>query len=86
MTEKELQESLELFAHKLKNPIHSAVINLDVLKVRLEKLGSDEKIMQHLKISTAEVKRINDIVQKYFGYLKLSDSARKKTDLRKLMG
>lgn len=85
MTEKELQESLELFAHKLKNPIHSAVINLDVLKVRLEKLGCDEKIMQHLKIATTEVKRISEIVKKYFDYLNLNEKQRQRTDLRKLL-
>ena len=78
MNEKELKSSLELFAHKLKNPIHAAVINLDVLKVKLSKQGTDKKTLKHVEIAAAEVQRISVIVQKYFDYLKLSDSERKK--------
>ena len=78
MDKKELKSSLELFAHKLKNPIHAAVINLDVLKVKLSKQGADKKMLKHVEIAAAEVQRISVIVQKYFEYLKVSDSERKK--------
>ncbi len=86
MTEKELKSSLEIFAHKIKNPIHAAVINLDVLKVKLKKLGVDKKTLKHLEIVTSEVKRINEINKKYFDYLALSDAGRKKKDLMKVLG
>ncbi|MBC8180672.1 hypothetical protein H8E88_06055 [candidate division KSB1 bacterium] len=86
MTEKELKSSLEIFAHKIKNPIHAAVINLDVLKVKLGKLGVDKKTLKHLEIVAAEVKRINEINKKYFGYLALGETARKKKNLKKILG
>ena len=86
MTEKELKKSLGIFAHKIKNPIHAAVINLDVLKVKLNKLGVDKKTMKHLEIVSAEVKKINQINKKYFDYLALSDEGRKKKDLKKVLG
>ena len=86
MTEKDLKNSLEIFAHKIKNPIHAAVINLDVLKVKLNKLGVDKKTLKHLEIVTSELKKLNKINKKYFDYLALDDAARKKKDLMKVLG
>ncbi len=85
MNERELLKSLEIFSHKLKNPLHAAGINLDVLKVKLNKQKVDNQTMQHLTIVDSEVKRVNQIVQIYFDYLKLSDKDKKKTDLKKLL-
>jgi hypothetical protein len=86
MTEKELKSSLEIFAHKIKNPIHAAVINLDVLKVKLNKLSVDKKTLKHLEIVTSEVKKIQKLNKIYFDYLALSDGGRKKKDLKKILG
>jgi len=86
MNEEELVKSLEIFAHKIKNPIHSVVINLDVLKVKLKKQISDQPTLKHLDIATQEVKRLREIVAKYFDYLNKSDKERAKVDLRKLLG
>ncbi len=83
MTDKELQASVELLAHKLKNPLHAALLNLEVLQVKLTKSGADEKLTQHLKIAATEVKRISEITNKYFEYLKLSEKKRQSTTLRK---
>jgi len=85
MDEKELVKSLEVFAHKIKNPIHSVVINLDVLKVKLQKQIKDQQTLKYLEIATSEVKRLSDIVAKYLDYLKKSDKEKAKVDLRKLL-
>jgi nitrogen fixation/metabolism regulation signal transduction histidine kinase len=85
MDEKELIKSLEIFAHKIKNPIHSVGINLDVLKVKLQKQIKDQPTLKHLEIATSEVKRLSDIVATYLDYLKKSDKERTKVDLRKLL-
>ena len=86
MTEKDLKNSLEIFAHKIKNPIHAAVINLDVLKVKLGKLGIDKQTLKHLEIVKSEVAKINVINQKYFEYLTMSDIEKKKKKLNKILG
>jgi nitrogen fixation/metabolism regulation signal transduction histidine kinase len=86
MDEKELVKSLEVFAHKIKNPIHSVVINLDVLKVKLQKQIKDQQTLKHLESATSEVKRLSNIVAKYLDYLKKSDKERAKVDLEKLLG
>ena len=85
MDEKELVKSLELFAHKIKNPIHSVVINLDVLKVKLQKQVKDQQTLKHLEIATSEVKRLSNMVSTYLNYLKKSDKEKAKVDLRKLL-
>jgi len=85
MNEKELVKSLEIFAHKVKNPIHSVVINLDVLKVKLKKQVKDQTTMKHLEIATSEVKRLSDLIEKYLRYLNLDDREKAKMDLRKLL-
>ena len=86
MNEKELAKSLEVFAHKIKNPIHSVVINLDVLKVKLQKQVKDQSTLKHLDIVTSEVKRVGDIVAKYLKYVQLSDKEKNKVNLKKLLG
>ena len=86
MEEKELKESLEIFAHKIRNPIHSVALNLDVLKVKLKKHIKDQADLKHLEIAASEVKRLNDIVAKYLDYLKKSDKERAKVELKKLLG
>ena len=86
MDENELSKSLEVFAHKIKNPIHSVVINLDVLKVKLQKQIKDQAMLKHLEIATSEVKRLSDIIEKYLKYLNLSDKEKSRIDLRKLLG
>lgn len=85
MEEKELKESLEIFAHKIRNPIHSVVINLDVLKVKLKKQSADPADLKHLEIATSEVKRLSEIVARYLKYLNLSDKEKAKVDLKKLL-
>ena len=86
MTEKELINTIELFAHKLKNPLHSIGINLDVLKTKLKKKIPDEKnIFKHLEIVSSETQRLNEIVLKYLKYLTLSEKEKQKIDLRKLL-
>jgi len=86
MTDKELLESLELLSHKLKNPLHSVGINLDVLRVKLKKEKiSDKAIYKHLDIVENESHRIQEIVIKFSKYIKMSDAKKKMVNLRKLL-
>jgi len=86
MTEKELINTLELFAHKLKNPLHSVGINLDVLKAKLKKkVPQDKDVFKHLEIVSSEAQRINILVMKYLDYLKLNDNERQQKDLKKIL-
>jgi signal transduction histidine kinase len=85
MDEKDLREYLEIFAHKMRNPLHALMINLDVAKVKGEKSDIDPAIMKHLKIATDEVQRLNHIMERFFEYLKLPEKERKKKDLKQFI-
>ena len=85
MDEKDLLEYLEIFAHKMRNPLHALMINLDVAKVKGEKINIDPAIMKHLKIAAGEVEKLNHIMERFFEYLKLPEKERKKKDLKKFI-
>ena len=81
MNNQEVARSVELLAHKIKNPMHSALINLDVVKVKLQKLSTDRKTLRHVEIAISEVQRVNKILLRYLEYLGLDDVEREKTNL-----
>ncbi|MBN1155504.1 hypothetical protein JXB12_11350 [candidate division KSB1 bacterium] len=86
MTEGELNEILELFSHKLKNPIHAVGINIDVLQMRLKKQSiTDNAIYKHLDIVRHETDRVQEIVMRFINYLSKTESQRKKIDVRKFL-
>ena len=83
MTEKELQEMLDIFSHKLKNPLHGMGINLDVLRAKLKKqFSSDDPVLKHLEIVANESVRLQEITLLFLEYIKLPEKKRAKIDLR----
>lgn len=76
-------ESIGILSHKLKNPIHGALLNLEVLKRILEKDKVDKKAVKHLAIVQKEVERIHLIVNKFQEYMQMDDPVRK--DLKKVL-
>ena len=85
MEEKQLEKSIGVLSHKIKNPLHSAVINLDVLRVKLKRCTLDEEIYTHLDIVNNEVLRLEKIILKYLEFLKKSDVEKAKSDLSKIL-
>ena len=60
-------------------------LNLDVLKIKLDKMDVDKKILNHLEIATSEVNHISDLLVKFFEYLQLSERDRKNKKLEKIL-
>ena len=86
MKDNELKKSLELFSHKLKNPLHAIGINMDVVQTKIRKKFPEEKdLIKHLMIVSSESNRLQEIVMKYLKYLELGDEERRKINLRKLL-
>jgi signal transduction histidine kinase len=48
-------------AHEIKNPLHSMVINLEVLRRRLTRLGSEpgEELLRYAGVLSSELERVN---------------------------
>ena len=82
MKEGELLKSLDVLTHRMKNPLHSALINVEVLKVMLEKRKSDPKLLKHVDIVSREVGRIQDIIRKYIDFLEMNDRERSTIDIK----
>ena len=82
MTETEIKKALEIFAHKLKNPLHAASLNLEVLHSKLQQQGIDKKTQQHLDLTIKDLQRMQTIVEKFFHYLDQSPTERKKIALK----
>ena len=85
MDEKDLQNILEIFAHKIRNPLHAAMINLDVVKVKCEKIAADKSISKHLQIAGNEIQNIHHLTERLIEYVKLPAGKRKKIDLKKFL-
>jgi len=62
-----LQRSADT-AHDLKTPLNVAVLNLELLRMRLQKLGAgeDEKIAGYLRAVEGEMRRLGRIFDAYF--------------------
>ncbi|MEE4311992.1 MAG: hypothetical protein V2J62_08965 [candidate division KSB1 bacterium] len=86
MNIEEINESMELFSHKLKNPVHSIGIHVDVVKSKLKKSAdSNVDITKHVDFIASETERLQRIVLNYLEYLNLPDGKRKKIDLAHLL-
>ncbi len=85
MEENEIKDFVEIFAHKLRNPLHAAMINLDVAKTRCERISAEKAILKHLDIVSAEIQSMNNLTERFIEFLKLPENKRKKLDLRKFL-
>ncbi len=73
MDEKQLHKSIDAVSHKVKNPLHAAQLNLEVLRIKLQKISVDRETIAHLEIARKEVQRAQDIILRYFEFLKAEE-------------
>jgi len=86
MNERELRNLLDVFSHKLKNPLHGMGLNLDVLRNRLHKQYPDNPdLLKHVDIAAKEAERLQQITLTFLDYLKMSDKEKQKVDLNSLL-
>jgi len=86
MNREEINASLEIFSHKLKNPVHSIGIHVDVVKSRLKKSpDTNMDITKHVDFIASETERLQRMVLNYLEYLNLPEGKRKKVDLAHLL-
>jgi hypothetical protein len=54
-----LERLADDLAHEIKNPLHSMVINLEVLKRRLARAGEPEEVLRYIGVLGGELERVN---------------------------
>jgi signal transduction histidine kinase len=54
-----LERLADDLAHEIKNPLHSMVINLEVLKRRLARAGEPDEVLRYIGVLGGELERVN---------------------------
>jgi len=54
-----LERLADALAHEIKNPLHSMVINLEVLKRRLSRMGDGADVLRYATVVGEELERVN---------------------------
>ena len=54
-----LERLADDLAHEIKNPLHSMVINLEVLKRRLARTGEPDDVLRYIGVLGGELERVN---------------------------
>ena len=62
-----LDKTVRSFSHEIKNPLHSASINLEVLRTRLSRssVGESKELLKHADIVDRDLKKIQNIIETF---------------------
>lgn len=84
-TEKQLENLIGLFAHKLKNPAHIIGLNLEIIRSQVQKLKNSEDFQKPLDTIHNELNRLNLIIQKFSEYMTPAGQGKKITSVTELI-
>jgi len=64
---KDLEKAINTFSHAIKNPLHSATINLEVVRTRMERssLSDAKEMLKHTKIIDKDLRQLQAIVDNF---------------------
>ena len=64
---KNINTAISNFSHEIKNPLHSAAINLEVLRARLAKstMREAKELLKHAEIIDKDLRSLQQIVEKF---------------------
>lgn len=64
---KNINTVISTFSHEIKNPLHSASINLEVLRTRLSRSTSSEvrEMLKHADIIDKDLRNLQQIVENF---------------------
>lgn len=81
------QSYLSVFSHKLKNPVHSIGINLEVIRTKVNKALGEKSgdIQKHLDIVATELSNMNRITHCFSEFLLVKESKKSKILVHKMI-
>jgi len=64
---KDINKTISAFSHAIKNPLHSATINLEVVRKRLTRsnLSDAKEILKHTNIIDKDLRKLQAIVDHF---------------------
>ena len=70
-------------AHEVKNPLNAMVLQLEILKSKLEEQG--ETVKPHIEILSAEIRRLDRVVKTFLDFTRPVEIRRTETDVESLV-
>ena len=67
---KTISRFLDVMAHEIKNPLHALVINIDVLKTKLQKSRIKAETKKHVGIIELEVEHLREVIDGFLNYVR----------------
>ncbi|MBN2091475.1 HAMP domain-containing histidine kinase [candidate division KSB1 bacterium] len=83
-TDKQIENLIGLFAHKLKNPTHIMGLNLEIIRSQVQKLKNSEDFQKPMDTIHNELNRLNLIIQKFSEYMTPAGQGKKATPVSEL--
>jgi len=69
---KNLEKAVRTLSHEIKNPLHSASINLEVLRTRLTRSSAEESkdLLKHVEIIDKDLRKLQKIIKDFLQTIK----------------
>lgn len=67
---KTISRFMDIMAHEIKNPLHALVINVDVLKSKIQKGLAKTDTLKHARIIEREIDHLKEVVGGFLKYLR----------------
>lgn len=83
-TDKQIDNLIGLFAHKLKNPTHIMGLNLEIIRSQVQKLKNSDDFQKPLDTIHNELNRLNLIIQKFSEYMTPAGQEKKAASVSEL--
>lgn len=67
---KTMSRFLDVMAHEVKNPLHALVINLDVLKTKIQRDKSKSETLKHARILEKELDHLQEVIGGFLDFVR----------------
>jgi len=61
---------MNIMAHEVKNPLHALVINVDVLKTKIQREKPKTETLKHTKIIEKELEHLQEVIQGFLNFVR----------------
>ncbi|MFQ5677298.1 MAG: PAS domain-containing sensor histidine kinase, partial [bacterium] len=82
---KTISRFMDMMAHEVKNPLHALVINVDVLKTKIEKGKGKPDILKHSAILEQELDHLQEVIQGFLSYVRPGVPRRERTQINEIL-
>lgn len=82
---KTISRFMDIMAHEVKNPLHALVINIDVLKTKIEKGRPKTDSIKHIDIIERELDHLREVINGFLSYVRPGVPQKERIELNALV-